>query len=171
MVFDGFQEIIIYLLSSLLFQFLLIVRTWYEMMYAVRCKMRPGQRCAEREEFYCLRISSYSATIHWCEMGISGGDGLVSIQGNCDPETISWKFCFCLWLVVVVAHPQTLMQGDIKCEKFTDYINNVWAGRVGPRQPAQSILGNLNQISYQIHQKVDTHCHCYVMLWLLTTRK
>ena len=59
----------------------------------------------------------------------------------------------CLWLVVVVGHPQTLMQGDIKCEKFTDYINNVWAGRVGPRQPAQSILGNLNQISYQIHQK------------------
>ena len=26
-------------------------------------------------------------------------------------------------------------------------------GRVSPQQPAQSILGNLNQISYQIHQK------------------
>ena len=98
------------------------------------CKTRLGQWCAEREEFYCLRISSYSATIHWCEMGISGGNWphLNSRELWCDPETIIWKFCFCLWLVVVVGHPQTLMQEDIKCEKFTDYINNVWAGESWP---------------------------------------
>ena len=120
------------------------------------CKTRPG--CEQREEFYCLRISSYSATIHWCEMGISGGNWphLRNSRELWPWNNLFWKFCFCLWLVVVVGHPQTLMQEDIKCEKFTDYINNVWelvGSRVGPRQPTPSILGNLNQISYQIHQK------------------